>query len=112
MLETLNWVWLHFKEEISTIMVVYKFSLIRIIYLEIIVKFSTALLLFEESDCYTPLFNPSVMQGDLNEINGAKGRIFKFLEVNLHLFLLIPIKQPNIVRFVLNFHQNGDKGTL
>ena len=56
--------------------------------------------------------NPSVTQGDLNEINGEDGRVFKFLEVKLHLFLLIPIKQPKIVRFVLNFHQNGDKGTL
>ena len=56
--------------------------------------------------------SPSVTQGDLNEINGADGRVFKFLEVKLHLFLLVPIKQPTIVRFVLNFHQNGDKGTL
>ena len=57
--------------------------------------------------------NPSVTQGNLNEINGVDGRVFKFLEVKLlHLFLLIPIKQPKIVRFVLNFHQNGDKGTL
>ena len=56
--------------------------------------------------------NPSVTQGDLNEINGADGRVFKFLEVKLHLFLLIPIKQQKIVRFVLNFHQNGDKGML
>ena len=57
-------------------------------------------------------FNPSVTQGDLNEINGADGRLFKFMEVKLHLFLLIPIKQAKIVRFLLNFHQNGDKGTL
>ena len=52
------------------------------------------------------------MQGDLNEINGVDGRVFKFLEVKLHLFLLIPTKEPKIVRFVLNVHQNGDKGTL
>ena len=58
------------------------------------------------------IINPSVTQGDLNEINGADGRVFKFLKVKLHLFLLIPIKQPKIVRFVLNFHQNGNKGTL
>ena len=32
-------------------------------------------------------FNPSVTQDDLNEINGADGRVFKFLEVELHLFL-------------------------
>ena len=42
--------------------------------------------------------NPSVTQGDLNEINGADRRVFKFLEVKLHLFLLIPIKQSKIVR--------------
>ena len=47
--------------------------------------------------------------GDLNRINGADGRVFKFLEAKLHLFILIPIKLPKIVRFVLNFHQNGDK---
>ena len=35
-------------------------------------------------------FNPPVTQSDLNEINGADGRVFKFLEVKLHLFLLIP----------------------
>jgi hypothetical protein len=52
------------------------------------------------------------MQGDLNEINGADGRVLKFLEVKLHLFLLIPIKQPKIIRFVLKFYQNGDKGAL
>jgi hypothetical protein len=46
------------------------------------------------------MVNPSVMQGDLNEINEVGGRVFKFLEVKLHLFLLIPIKQANIVRFV------------
>ena len=57
-------------------------------------------------------FNPSVTQDDLNEINGVDGRVFKFLEVKLQLFFLIPTKQPKIVRFVLNFHQNGDKGTL
>ena len=60
----------------------------------------------------TMLLDPSVTQGHLNEINGADGKVFKFLEVKLHIFLLIPIKQPKIVRFVLNFHQNGDKGTL
>jgi hypothetical protein len=43
------------------------------------------------------MFNPSVTQGNLNEINGADGRVFKFLEVKLHLFILIPIKQPKIV---------------
>ena len=56
--------------------------------------------------------NPSVTQGDLNEINGVGGRVFKFLEVKLHLLILIPIKQPKILRFILIFHQNGGKGTL
>ena len=56
--------------------------------------------------------NHSVTQGNLNEINGADGKVFKFLEVKLHQFILIPIKQPKIVRFVLNLHQNSDKGTF
>ena len=36
--------------------------------------------------------------------------VFKFLEVKLNLFLLIPITKPKIGRVLLNFHQIGDKG--
>jgi hypothetical protein len=45
-------------------------------------------------------------------ISGSGWRVLKFLGVKLHLFLLIPIAKPKIVRFVLNFHQNGDKETF
>ena len=42
---------LHFKEEMSTMIVAFDiFSITRIIHLKIIVKFSTTLLLLQESD--------------------------------------------------------------
>ena len=39
----------------------YKYSITRIIYLKTIVNFLTALLLFQESDCYTPIFKLSLL---------------------------------------------------
>ena len=66
MVKTLKLLWLQFKEEISTIIVeFYKFSITRIIYVKTIIKFSTALLLLQESDCYTSLFNPPWIASDL-----------------------------------------------
>jgi hypothetical protein len=62
MFKTLKWLWLHFKEDMSTKIVgFYKFSIIRIIHLETIVKLSIALLQLQESDCYTPLFKLALL---------------------------------------------------
>jgi hypothetical protein len=55
MVKALKWLRLYFKEENSTIIIgIYKFSITRIIHLKTVVEFSTALLVLQESDCYTP----------------------------------------------------------
>ena len=45
-------------------------------------------------------------------LNEADGVYLNFLKSN-YTFILMPITKTKIARlFLLNFHQNGDKGTL